>query len=139
MNSYWKAYELSKHADYFDTFIATATNFAISDSRLELMKSINIDERAFLTERIELSKFEQSCIEKASLDIALYREVMACAFATFYTFCSGGLLRHPSYSDSNISTILFNTKLDVSAVGILNDHFSNALVDLLDKHDFDEL
>jgi len=139
MNSHWKAYDLTKNIDYFQTFLAISTNFAIYDPRLELMKSINIDERYFLIERIENSKIEQSCMEKSGLDIVLYREVITCAFKTFYTFCSGQLLRHPSYSDSNVSTILFNTGLDTNTVGLLNDRLSDAFVDMLDEHDFEDL
>lgn len=139
MNSFWEAYDLTKDITYFHSFLSFSTNFAIYDPRLEQMKSINIDDREFLIEKIEASKIEQFCIEKSGLDIVLYREVITCAFTTFYTFCSGQLLRHPSYSDSNVSTILFNTGLDRNTVGLLNDRFSDALVDMLDEHDFEDL
>jgi len=139
MDLFWEAYNLTKNIVYFQMFLAFSTNFAIHDPRIEQMKSISIEERDSLIERIETSRIEQSCIEKSGLDIVLYREVINCAFTTFYTVCSGILLRHPSYIDSSVSTILFNTELDKNTVGLLNDKLSNALVDLLEKHDFEEL
>lgn len=139
MDSYWKAYDLTKDVGYFISFLATATNFATDDPRLELMKTINIEDRDSLNERLNMARYEQICLRKSGLDILVYRDVIKAAFTTFYLHCSGTLTRHPKYSDSNISTIIFNTELDVKTVGILNDHLSDKLVDLLEFHDFEEL
>lgn len=138
-NSYWEAYELTRDESYFECCLLVSTNFNLYDSRLEDMKSLNPETKDRVQSELEGLKVEIHKINSSNLNIEIYREILNYAYTIFFTYCNRQVTRFPNISDSNISTILFNTELNSDTVELLNDKMNDALVALLEKYDYEEL
>ncbi|RSQ25093.1 hypothetical protein EA709_15020 [Acinetobacter baumannii] len=136
---YWEAYELTHDESYFQSCLLVATNFDLYDSRLEDMSTLNSSTKQEVQKKLNGLQEEINDINQHNLNIDIYREIMNHAYVIFFSHCSRQINRFPLISDSNISTILFNDELDISTVEFLNDKMNEALVNLLDKYDYEEL
>lgn len=138
-NSYWSAYELTLDPEYYIAALSVATSFDLYDSRLRNMKSFDSEAKNKIAQEIALLEREINKISELGLNINIYRDVLSAAYRVFFEHCIGRIIRKPNISDSSISCIFFNTDLSLEIVGVLNDDMTNALVDMLDKYDYEEL
>lgn len=139
LDTYWNAYCISKNVFYFDICLSLAGNFILYDKRLEDMKSFDQDKRIKFQDKLSSIASELDMMTSSNIDLELYRTVLQTAYSIFFSHCSGMITRFSDTSDSNVTTILFNENLTLSAVEVLNDDMNKALVDLLDKYDYEEL
>lgn len=139
MDSYWTAYTLTLSPKYFYSFFNTGSTYDLYDERMENMKSLSLDDQENIKKELAILKQEIEDIVNSNVNLEAYRDVLAAAYKVFFSYCAGGITRFPSVSDSNVSTILFNSDLDLSTIEVLNDEMSSALVNLLDKYEYEEL
>ncbi|WP_151826166.1 tetratricopeptide repeat protein [Acinetobacter junii] len=140
INSYWKAFELSNNPSFFESFFNLCKIYYINDQRLTNMKSLDENKKKFYEqELLNLNNTHRQIIENTNLSIDLYREVLSVAFSVFFTHCNNQVNRFIEVNDSQISTILFNTDLDLETVMLLNDSINDKFLDLLDSYEYEEL
>ena len=140
INSYWKAFELSNNPSFFESFFNRCKIYYINDQRLTNMKSLDENKKKFYEqELLNLNNTHRQIIENTNLSIDLYREVLSVAFSVFFTHCNNQVNRFIEVNDSQISTILFNTDLDLETVMLLNDSINDKFLDLLDSYEYEEL
>lgn len=139
LDAFWMAYKLTLDSTYFFAFFGTAASYDFYDERINDMKSLNEDDKKYVKTEIEDLKNEINKLENSNLSLDTYRDILSAAYTVFFSNCVGKITRYPDVSDSNVSTILFNPELDLKTVGLLNDEMNNALVDLLEKYDYEEL
>jgi len=139
LDSYWVAYKLTLDSTYFFAFFGTAASYDFYDERMNEMKSLNEDDKKYIKTELEGLNKEINKLENSNLNLEIYRDILSAAYTVFFSNCVGKIVRYPDVSDSNVSTILFNPELDLDTVGLLNDEMSNALVDLLEKYEYEEL
>lgn len=138
-DAFWCAYELTRNPEYFKSFFSTGTCYDFLDQRMFDMKSLSTDDKIKLNKTLEGLTLEIKKIEENNLNINVYRDVLSEAYKIYFANCSGRLTRYPTVTDSSLSSILFNPRLDLETIGLLNDEMNDALVSLLEKYDFDEI
>ncbi|MCO8066096.1 hypothetical protein NI459_00290 [Acinetobacter schindleri] len=139
MDSYWNAYNLTMSPKYFYSFFNTGTTYDLYDGRMENMKSLSLSDQENIKKELTELKQEIEDILHSNINLEVYRDVLSAAYKVFFSHCAGSIIRFPSVSDSNVSTILFNPDLDLAIIEVLNDEMSSALVNLLDKYEYEEL
>ncbi|RZG63920.1 hypothetical protein EXE25_18235 [Acinetobacter bouvetii] len=139
LDSYWAAYKVTLDSTYFFAFFGTAVSYDFYDERMNEMKSLNESDQKYIKTELSSLNKEISKLENSNLNLEIYRDILSSAYAVFFSSCAGKIIRYPDVSDSNVSTILFNPELDLATIGLLNDEMSNALVDLLEKYEYEEL
>ncbi|WP_179996782.1 tetratricopeptide repeat protein [Acinetobacter sp. YH16051] len=140
IDSYWKAFELSNNPSYFESFFNLCKIYYINDQRLTNMKSLDDNKKKFYEqELLSLNETRQEIIENTNLNLDLYRDVLKVAFSVFFTHCNNQVNRFIEVNDSQISTILFNTDLDLETVMLLNEGMNDKFLDLLDSYEYEEL
>jgi len=140
IDSYWKAFELTKDASYFSSFFKLCRIYYLDDERLKNMKSLDKDKRSFFeAEFLKLEETRQEIMENNNLNLDLYREILKSAFSVFFKYCTNNVHRFVEVQDQQISTILFNTDLDLDTVMLLNDGLNEELVNLLDSYEYEDL
>lgn len=139
LDAYWLAYQLTHEPSYFESFLSVVTNFVLYDPRIEDMKSLDQEKKAIFQERLANFLKETEDLQSSRLDVEMYRSILIEAFKIYFSYCSGEVHRLTINTDSHLSTILFNSELSLEVIGKLNDEMSEALVNLLDHYDYEEI
>ena len=140
VDSYWKAFELTNDPSYFSSFFKLCRIYYLDDQRLKNMKSLDKDKRSFFeAEFLKLQETRQEIIENNNLNLDLYREILKSAFSVFFKYCTNHVHRFVEVQDQQVSTILFNTDLDLDTVMLLNDGLNEELVNLLDSYEYEDI
>lgn len=139
IDSYLQAYKLTLAPSYYDAALSIAKLYFVKDERLNDMKSFDHNKKIEIQESLLNLDRDLKEINLAGLNLEIYRDILNSAFTVFFKHCCDKLQRFLDISDSNLSTILFNPKLDLKTVELLNDEMNQELINLLDKYDYEDL
>lgn len=139
IDSYWQAYKLTLAPSYYDAAISIAKLYFVQDERLNDMKSFDQKKKEEVQASLSNLELDLKEINNARLNVDIYRDILSSAFTIFFKHCCDNLQRLLDISDSNLSTILFNPKLDLKTVEILNDEMNEELIKLLDKYEYEDI
>lgn len=139
IDSMFKAFELTYSPEYYVHAFSICKLYYLNDDRLKIMKSLSPEQKKYYEESLQRLESTIEDFSNKNLNLDIYRAIIQKAFSVFFTYCNYRIHRFTEISDNNISTILFNVDLDIETVSLLNNDMNDALVDLLDTYEYDEL